>query len=394
MEPECIVLDEATAMLDPVGRREVLATVHRLNREKGITVVLITHHMNEAEEADRVVVMDDGKIAMDGTPQEVFTQVEPLRSMGLTVPDTVDLLDRLRKDGLEVPLDALTVEECADCHRCGPDEKLTEGTETLEPIIQVKHLTHTYGAGTPFQRSAVEHMSFDVNEGEFLGIIGHTGSGKSTLIQHLNGLLQPTEGQILLHGRDIWAEPKKIRDVRFQVGLVFQYPEYQLFEETVYKDIAFGPANQGKTGDELDRRVREAARLVGIRDDQLEKSPFELSGGQKRRVALAGVLAMEPEVLVLDEPTAGLDPAGRENLMANIRDYHRNKGKTIILVSHSMDEIAQNVDRILVLKSAHVLMQGTPAEVFARGEELLSAGLDVPQITRIAMALQRPGRGD
>ena len=261
----------------------------------------------------------------------------------------------------------------------------------MEPIIQVKNLTHTYGAGTPFQRSAVDHMSFDVNEGEFLGIIGHTGSGKSTLIQHLNGLLQPTEGQILLHGRDIWAEPKKIRDVRFKVGLVFQYPEYQLFEETVYKDIAFGPANQGKTGDELDYAVREAARLVGIRDDQMEKSPFELSGGQKRRVALAGVLAMEPEVLALDEPTAGLDPAGRENLMANIRDYHRNKGKTIILVSHSMDEIAQNVDRILVLKSAHVLMQGTPAEVFARGEELLSAGLDVPQITRIAMELKRRG---
>ena len=261
----------------------------------------------------------------------------------------------------------------------------------MEPILQVKDLTHTYGAGTPFQRSAVEHMSFDVNEGEFLGIIGHTGSGKSTLIQHLNGLLQPTAGEILLRGKNIWAEPKKIREVRFKVGLVFQYPEYQLFEETVYKDIAFGPANQGKTGDELDYAVREAAKLVGIRDDQLEKSPFELSGGQKRRVALAGVLAMEPEVLVLDEPTAGLDPAGRENLMANIRDYHRNKGKTIILVSHSMDEIARNVDRILVLKNAHVLMQGTPAEVFARGEELLSAGLDVPQITRIAMELKHRG---
>ena len=261
----------------------------------------------------------------------------------------------------------------------------------MEPILQVKDLTHTYGAGTPFQRSAVEHMSFDVNEGEFLGIIGHTGSGKSTLIQHLNGLLQPTAGEILLRGKNIWAEPKKIREVRFKVGLVFQYPEYQLFEETVYKDIAFGPANQGKTGDELDYAVREAAKLVGIRDDQLEKSPFELSGGQKRRVALAGVLAMEPEVLVLDEPTAGLDPAGRENLMANIRDYHRNKGKTIILVSHSMDEIARNVDRILVLKNAHVLMQGTPTEVFARGEELLSAGLDVPQITRIAMELKRRG---
>lgn len=259
------------------------------------------------------------------------------------------------------------------------------------PVLQVKNLTHTYGIGTPFQRSAVEDVSFDVCKGEFLGIIGHTGSGKSTLIQHLNGLLKPTSGQILLNGKDIWAEPKKIRTIRFQVGLVFQYPEYQLFEETVYKDISFGPANMGKTGEELDRCVREAARLAGIRDDQLEKSPFELSGGQKRRAALAGVLAMEPQILILDEPTAGLDPAGRENLMANIRDYHRNKGTTILLVSHSMDEIARNADRILVLKSAHVLMDGTPLEVFARAEELLSAGLDVPQVTRIAAALRARG---
>ena len=259
------------------------------------------------------------------------------------------------------------------------------------PILEIKNLTHTYGIGTPFRRSAVEDVSFAVEQGEFLGIIGPTGSGKSTLIQHLNGLLKPTSGQILLDGKDIWAEPKKIRSVRFQVGLVFQYPEYQLFEETVYKDISFGPRNQGKTGEALDHAVREAARLVGLRDEQLEKSPFELSGGQKRRVALAGVLAMEPKVLVLDEPTAGLDPAGRENLMANIREYHRHKNATILLVSHSMDEIAQNVDRILVLKSAHILMSGTPAEIFTRAEELLSAGLDVPQITRVAMSLRDRG---
>jgi len=259
------------------------------------------------------------------------------------------------------------------------------------PILEIKDLTHTYSVGTPFQRDAVKDVSFTVEKGEFLGVIGHTGSGKSTLIQHLNGLLRPTGGQVLLDGKDIWAEPKKIRNVRFQVGLVFQYPEYQLFEETVYKDIAFGPKNQGKTGDALDHAVREAARLVGLRDEQLDKSPFELSGGQKRRAALAGVLAMEPKVLVLDEPTAGLDPAGRENLMANIREYHRNKGTTVILVSHSMDEIAQNADRILVMKSAHVLMSGAPAEVFARAEELLSAGLDVPQITRVAMALRDRG---
>ena len=261
----------------------------------------------------------------------------------------------------------------------------------MEPILKIDHLTHTYGEGTPFCRSAIEDVSFEVRQGEFLGLIGHTGSGKSTLIQHFNGLLRPTSGHVYLRGKDIWAEPKKIRNVRFQVGLVFQYPEYQLFEETVYQDIAFGPKNMGKTGAELDRCVREAARLVGLRDETLEKSPFELSGGQKRRVALAGVMAMEPEILVLDEPTAGLDPAGRDNLMANIRDYQRNKNRTVILVSHSMDEIAQNVNRIVVLKKARVLMDGTPAEVFARAEELISAGLDVPQVTRLAMELRRRG---
>lgn len=261
----------------------------------------------------------------------------------------------------------------------------------MEAILRIENLTHVYGAGTPFERTAVEDVSFDVQRGEILGIIGRTGSGKSTLIQHLNGLLRPTRGRVLLEGKDIWAEPKKIRDVRFRVGLVFQYPEYQLFEETVYRDIAFGPANQGKTGAELEHCVREAARLMGVRDEQLDKSPFELSGGQKRRVALAGVLAMEPEVLVLDEPTAGLDPAGRENLMANIRDFHRNRGVTVILVSHSMDEIARNADRILVLKAAGVLMSGTPAEVFARADDLTGAGLDVPQVTRIAMELRRRG---
>ena len=261
----------------------------------------------------------------------------------------------------------------------------------MEAILQIRHLTHTYSVGTPFQRDAIRDVSFEVGRGEFLGVIGHTGSGKSTLIQHLNGLLRPTSGQVLLDGRDIWANPKKIRAIRFRVGLVFQYPEHQLFEETVYKDIAFGPTNQGKSGVELDRCIREAARLVGLRDEQLDKSPFELSGGQKRRVALAGVLAMEPEVLVLDEPTAGLDPAGRENLMANIREYQRKGNRTVVLVSHSMDEVAQNADRILVLKSAGVLMDGTPPEVFSRSEELVSAGLDVPQAARIAMALRRRG---
>ena len=261
----------------------------------------------------------------------------------------------------------------------------------MEPILQIEHLTHTYSAGTPFQRSAVDDMNLSMMDGEFLGIIGHTGSGKSTLIQHLNGLLKPTSGRILLQGRDIWADPKKIRDVRFQVGLVFQYPEYQLFEETVYKDIAFGPKNMGLDEADIDRRVRDAAAFVGLTEAMLDKSPFELSGGQKRRVAIAGVIAMEPKVLVLDEPTAGLDPRGRDDILARIQDYHRAKNASVVLASHSMEEIARNVDRIVVLSDSHVFMEGTPRQVFARADELEQVGLDIPQVTKVALALRRRG---
>ena len=262
---------------------------------------------------------------------------------------------------------------------------------SLKSIIRVENLTHTYGENTPFCRSAVKDVSMEIYQGEFLGVIGHTGSGKSTLIQHLNGLLKPTGGRILLGDRDIWAEPKKIRDVRFRVGLVFQYPEYQLFEETAYKDIAFGPKNMGLDEKEIDRRVRAAAAFAGLEEELLEKSPFDLSGGQKRRVAIAGVLAMEPEVLILDEPSAGLDPAGRRSLLENIRAYHKEKGTTVVMVSHSMDEVAENVDRIVVLADAGVVMSGTPHEVFSRAQELIDVGLNVPQVTQVAMELVRRG---
>ena len=261
----------------------------------------------------------------------------------------------------------------------------------MEPILQVQHLTHTYSVGTPFQRSAVEDMSFDVYDGEFLGIIGHTGSGKSTLIQHLNGLLRPTSGQILLHGKDIWAEPKKIRDVRFQVGLVFQYPEYQLFEETVYKDIAFGPRNMKLEEGEIDRRVRQAASFAGLSDAVLSRSPFELSGGQKRRVAIAGVIAMEPKVLVLDEPTAGLDPAGAASILANIDSYRRANGATIVIVSHSMEDVARLSDRLAVVSHGTLPYVGTPREVFSHGEELEALGLAVPTMNRVFTRLRAMG---
>ena len=261
----------------------------------------------------------------------------------------------------------------------------------MAPILQVQNLTHTYSAGTPFEHKALDNMNFSVERGEFIGIIGHTGSGKSTLMQHLNGLLKPTSGKVLLDGKDIWADKKLTRQARFRVGLVFQYPEYQLFEETVYKDIAFGPKNMGLSKEEIDRRVREAAGFVGLTDAQLEVSPFDLSGGQKRRVAIAGVIAMEPEVLILDEPTAGLDPVGREEILQNIESYRKAKNATIMMVSHSMNDVARLTDRLLVLNGAKIAMDGTPEEVFTHAAELEEMGLDIPEVTRVFLRLQAMG---
>ena len=258
-------------------------------------------------------------------------------------------------------------------------------------IIETKDLTYTYGTGTPFEKTAVDHVNLSIEQGEFIGVIGHTGSGKSTLIQQFNGLLRPTSGTVLLDGKDIWAEPKKIRAVRFRVGMVFQYPEHQLFEETVLKDISFGPSNMGLKPAEIEKRARDAAKFVGLREELLEKSPFELSGGEKRRVAIAGVIAMDPDVLILDEPTAGLDPRGRDVLLSQIVNYHEVRHNTILLVSHSMEDIARTADRILVMNGGKAAMFDETKKVFARGEELERMGLRVPQITKILAMLQKDG---
>lgn len=258
-------------------------------------------------------------------------------------------------------------------------------------ILETKNLTYEYGAGTPFAKTAVQNVSISLEQGEFLGVIGHTGSGKSTLIQLLNGLLKPTSGQVLLHGKDIWAEPKKIRAVRFQVGMVFQYPEYQLFEETVLKDIMFGPKNMGLSDDEAGERALNAARFTGLKSELLDKSPFELSGGEKRRAAIAGVIAMDPDVLILDEPTAGLDPRGRDVLLSQISDYHKERHNTILLVSHSMEDIGRTADRLLVMNKGHAEMLDETRAVFSHGEELAKMGLRVPQVTAILQALARSG---
>ena len=263
----------------------------------------------------------------------------------------------------------------------------------MEPILKVENLEYVYSIGTPFEHKALDQVSFSVNRGEFIGIIGHTGSGKSTLMQHLNGLLKPNSGKIILDGKDIWTDKATTRQARFRVGLVFQYPEYQLFEETVYKDIAFGPKNMGLPADEIDRRVREAAGFVGLTEEQLQVSPFDLSGGQKRRVAIAGVMAMEPEVLILDEPTAGLDPEGREEILANIENYRSSKNAAIMMVSHSMSDVARLTERLLVMNGSKLAMDGTPEEVFARAQELLDMGLDIPPVTRVFLRLQELGLG-
>lgn len=261
----------------------------------------------------------------------------------------------------------------------------------MSKVLELKNLSYVYGTGTPFEKTAVNNLSLSIEKGEFIGIMGHTGSGKSTLVQMLNGLMKPTSGQVLLNGEDIWANPKDIRKIRFKVGMVFQYPEYQLFEETVAKDIAFGPTNMGKSGAELEKAVNDAARFTGLKDELLEKSPFDLSGGEKRRAAIAGVIAMNPEVLVLDEPTAGLDPMGRDVLLSQIVQYHKERKNTVILVSHSMEDIARVADKIIVMNKSNLVMFDKTKEVFSKGRELEKIGLRVPQITKIMLELREKG---
>lgn len=261
----------------------------------------------------------------------------------------------------------------------------------MSKVLELKNLSYVYGTGTPFEKTAVNNLSLSIEKGEFIGIMGHTGSGKSTLVQMLNGLMKPTSGQVLLDGEDLWANPKDIRKIRFKVGMVFQYPEYQLFEETVAKDIAFGPTNMGKSGAELEKAVNDAARFTGLKDELLEKSPFDLSGGEKRRAAIAGVIAMNPEVLVLDEPTAGLDPMGRDVLLSQIVQYHKERKNTVILVSHSMEDIARVADKIIVMNKSNLVMFDKTKEVFSKGRELEKIGLRVPQITKIMLELREKG---
>ena len=398
MQPKCIVMDEPTAMLDPKGRREVMKTIRMLNKEKGITVVLITHYMDEAAQADRVVVMDGGKIIMDNVPKKIFSRVKELRAVGLDVPQVTELCDMLIEKGVDISPEIIHEQECAEAlfmltngRSAVIPPKPEESVEDNRPVVlTADKVTYKYSVGTPFEKTAVDSVDLEIREGEFVGIIGHTGSGKSTLIQHFNGLVKPTSGHVLVDGADIWGRGVNIRDIRFKVGLVFQHSEHQLFEETVAKDIAYGPKNMGLTEEEIKQRVVSAAESMDI-VKLLNKSPFELSGGQQRRVALAGVLAMDPEVLILDEPAAGLDPKGRDKILGQIKQYHEKYGKTILLVSHSMEDIVKYAGKVLVMNKSRLFCYDTVDRVFARTEELAKIGLDVPQVTRMSHILKSLG---
>lgn len=414
MKPKCIVLDEPTAMLDPNGRKEVLKAVRELNQKERVTVILITHYMEEVVFADDVYVMHQGHLVMHGNPREIFSQVKLLKKYRLDVPQVTMLAYELRKNGLDIPKGILTIDELLEALQDkklrAPDNweqmeipqyhssesnmewKMAEVQQASgETSLRLEHVYYTYSPGTAYEMHALKDINLEIPQGQFVGIIGHTGSGKSTLIQHFNGLVRPTQGKIYFEGQDIWAEQFPLRGLRSQVGLVFQYPEHQLFETDVLTDVCFGPKNQNLTQEECEERAKEALAHVGLDESYYAKSPFELSGGQKRRVAIAGVLAMNPKVLILDEPTAGLDPQGRDEILDQIASLHKTRGITIILVSHSMEDIAKYVDRIIVMNHGVKEYDDVPKKVFSHYRELEKIGLAAPQITYIMHALSEKG---
>ena len=445
MEPKTIVLDEPTAMLDPSGRKEVLESVLELKRKKGISIILITHYMEEAVNADRILLMDSGKLVMDGSPREVFQNVERLKEYRMDVPLITELAHKLQKKGFPIEKTILKKEELEEelfklkeegfsLQESKPEKEADiqeeadvqkdadikgEQLHAGDYIVEVEHLSAIFQEGTAMESFALKDLSMKIRRGSLTAVIGHTGSGKSTLVQHLNGLIKAKSGEIFVSFREnpplvksgksfLFFKGKKTviekkgrlslseegfdyRALRFKVGLVFQYPEYQLFEETVLADVMFGPLNQGKTREDAEALAKEALASLGIGEELYAKSPFELSGGQKRKVAIAGVLAMGPELLILDEPTAGLDPAGRDELFEEIAGLRKNYAMTILLVSHSMDDVARYADEVLVLHQGELKLEGTVEEVFSKKEELEKMGLGLPQIRALLYDLKKKG---
>ena len=404
MCPKCIVLDEPTAMLDPNGRKEVLRTVEELRKREHVTVILITHYMEEVIGADRVIVMDQGHVVMDGTTREIFSQVELLKKYRLDVPQVTMLAHGLKQRRLDIKEGILTTNELIEALEkvgdwrqnqkktyVGHAETVVKKEKKENPILKLEHIEYVYSSGTAYEKRALKDINLDIYEGEFVGVIGHTGSGKSTMIQHLNGLMKATSGALYYNGENIYDEKYNLRQLRNNVGLVFQYPEHQLFEIDVLTDVCFGPKNQGLTEEECKKRAIEALELVGLSEKYYDTSPFDLSGGQKRRVAIAGVLAMRPKVLVLDEPTAGLDPKGRDEILDQIAYLQKERNLTVILVSHSMEDIAKYVDRIVVMNKGRKMYDGEPKEVYALRRRVEKVGLAAPQVTYIMHALYEKG---
>ena len=440
MEPKTIVLDEPTAMLDPSGRAEVIRSIRELNQKKGITIILITHYMEETVDADRIILMDQGKLVLDGTPKEIFSKVEELKSLRMDVPLITDLAHELRLSGMPISEGILKEEELVEellaifgensfmeeevasqAPTLSLEETENEKDKEIEKdfILKVENLSCIYQKGTAMESYALKDIHLSIKRGSFSALIGHTGSGKSTLLQHFNGLIKPETGEISVHFRKnpalilqdkgflFWKGKKRkvekegvlsfreegfdFQGLRFKVGLVFQYPEYQLFEETVFEDVLFGPKNQGLSLEEARKEAEEALRSMGVEEALWQKSPFELSGGQKRRVAIAGVLAMEPELLILDEPTAGLDPAGREELFQVIAHLQERYAMTILLVSHSMDDVARYAEEVFVVNQGECIRQGSPEEVFSHKKEMEELGLGLPQIRAFLYSLEEKG---
>lgn len=440
MKPKCIVLDEPTAMLDPSGRKEVIDAITMLNKKEKINIILITHHMEETLNSDRIIVMDGGKIVMEGSPETIFKQAEELKKHKLCVPQATQIADLLKNKGIDIDRTILTREELVneilekvDMQNIKQDSKqdlkqdskqdidlkennikqdltldtaqnfdadtITRSEKQLQEsdnkndntkikLIETKDLSYIYEKGTVYERTALSNVNITINKGEFVALIGHTGSGKSTLIQTLNGLVKPTSGVVYYNGKNIHDKGNSLKKLRSKVGLVFQYPEYQLFAETVIEDVKFGPKNIGMSPEEINDAANEALKMTGVSDNLYEASPLELSGGEKRRVAIAGVLAMKPEVLILDEPTAGLDPAGRDEILGLISELHKN-GLTIILVSHSMSDVAEYADKIYVMDDGCLFVQGTPSEVFKGYKELEKIGLSAPETVYIMEKLKK-----
>ncbi len=414
MHPQCIIFDESTAMLDPKGREEVLNAARLLNKKQKITILYITHDMDEVIDADRIVVIHKGKLVLEGTPREIFSKGRSLQEYGLVLPRMTELAYRLNECGIDFSNTVLDQKEFVDevnrrkayaklrdkdpgfradpALQSGRAERESSLNSAMKYGFVLDHISYEYSPNTIYACSALKDVNLAIGKGEFIAIIGHTGSGKSTLIQQMNGLLQPTQGTIYYKGQDIYDKGFNRTNLREKVGLVFQYPEYQLFAETVLKDVCFGPKNLGLPLLEIQQRAFQAIEAVGLTDAVYDLSPFELSGGQKRRVAIAGVLAMKPDYLILDEPVAGLDPAGRSELLEMLRSLNE-QGMTIILVSHNMEDVAEYARRIIVMEQGGIVLDGTVSEIFQNGDYLQELGLDIPQVTRLMMQLSREGHG-